>query len=190
MGASMKPQPLRHADSVLLVIDIQERLAAAMAPATLDRVRRNVRILLEAARRLRVPVIATEQYPRGLGPTLAPLVEALPENTPRLEKTCFSCAGAEPFTAAIEAAGRSQFVIAGMEAHVCVLQSALDLRSLHEEVFVVEDACCSRRPDHHANAMHRLRQAGVVVTNTESVVFEWLRDSRHEHFKALSALLR
>jgi nicotinamidase-related amidase len=77
-----------------------------------------------------------------------------------------------------------------MEAHVCVLQSALELRSAGRDVFVVGDACCSRRADNHANAMARLQSAGVVVTNTESTVFEWLRDARHEHFKTLSALLR
>jgi nicotinamidase-related amidase len=90
----------------------------------------------------------------------------------------------------LEATGRRQVVLAGMEAHVCVLQSALDLRTAGREVFVVEDACCSRSPRNRENAMHRLRAAGVVVTNTESVVFEWLRDARHEQFKALSALLR
>jgi nicotinamidase-related amidase len=77
-----------------------------------------------------------------------------------------------------------------MEAHVCVLQSALELRAAGREVFVVEDACCSRRRENHANAIKRMRSAGVVVTNTESVVFEWLRDARHEKFKAISALLR
>jgi nicotinamidase-related amidase len=180
----------RAGDSTLVLIDVQERLAAAMAPAARAGVIRNARILLEAAARLGVPVLATEQYPKGLGPTAAELVEMLPAGTPRVEKTCFSSAGAEPFSAALEAIGRPQAILFGMESHVCVLQSALELRAVRPEVFVVEDACCSRNEQNHANAMRRLRAAGVVVTNTESVVFEWLRDARHEQFKAISALLR
>jgi len=180
----------RSADSVLVIIDLQERLAAAMVPAARTGVIRNTRILLEAATRLGIPILVTEQYPKGLGPTAAPIVEMLPGATPRLEKTCFSCAGTESSSTALETTGRMQVILAGMEAHVCVLQSALELRAVRQGVFVIEDACCSRNQKHHANAMHRLRAAGVVVTNTESVIFEWLRDARHEHFKAISALLR
>lgn len=180
----------RAADSVLVIIDLQERLAAAMNPAVRASVIRNVRILLGAATRLGVPTLVTEQYSKGLGPTAAPVVEMLPEGTPRLEKTCFSCVGAAAFSTALEQSGRTQVILAGMEAHVCVLQSALELQAARHDVFVVEDACCSRNQEHHANAMHRLRAAGVVATNTESVVFEWLRDARHEHFKEVSALLR
>lgn len=180
----------RATDSVLVIVDLQERLAAAMVQAARTSVIRNVRILLDAATRLGIPVLVTEQYPKGLGPTAAEVVEILPGGTPRLEKTCFSCAGTESFSTALEASGRTQVILAGMEAHVCVLQSALELRAVRQGVFVVEDACCSRNQEHHANAMHRLRAAGVMVTNTESVVFEWLRDARHEHFKAISARLR
>ena len=171
-------------NSVLVIIDIQERLAAAMVPDTLQAVIRNTRILLQAAACLDVPILATEQYPKGLGRTVAGVADMLPAGTARVEKTCFSCATAPG------AAGRSQTILAGMEAHVCVLQSALELRAAGREVFVVEDACCSRRQENHANAMQRMRSAGVVVTNTESVGFEWLRDARHEKFKAVSALLR
>lgn len=178
------------ADSVLVIIDVQDRLAAAMNPAVRTDVMRNIRILLEAASRLGIPVLATEQYPKGLGPTAAHVAEMLPGGTPRFEKTCFSCAGMAAFSSALQESGRMQVILAGMEAHVCVLQSALELRAFRQAVFVVEDACCSRNREHHANAMHRLRAAGVVVTNTESVVFEWLRDARHEHFKAISALVR
>ena len=181
---------MRAADSVLVIIDIQERLAAAMLPAARQAVVRNTGILMRAAASLGIPILATEQYPKGLGPTVAELSEALPSGAQRVEKTYFSCAGAEAFLTALEASGRSQLILAGMEAHVCVLQSALELRAAGREVIVVEDACCSRKRANHANAIGRLRAAGVVVTNTESVLFEWLRDSRHEHFKAISALVR
>src|SRR5450755_1269985 len=134
----------RAADSVLVIIDFQERLAAAMSPAVRDGVIQTIRLLLGAATRLGIPTLVTEQYTKGLGPTSAQVAEMLPVNTPRFEKTCFSCAGAAPFAAALERSGRTQAILAGMEAHVCVLQSALDLLTLRQEVFVVEDACCSR----------------------------------------------
>lgn len=176
--------------SVLMVIDMQARLAAAMEPQTFHAVVRNSGILMQSALGLGIPVIATEQYPKGLGRTVEALRTLLPADVTPLEKTRFSCGGEESVLNALERAGRQQVILVGMEAHVCVLQSALELRSSGREVFVVGDACCSRQADNHANAMERLRPAGVVVTNTESTVFEWLRDARHVHFKALSALLR
>ncbi|MGA2114402.1 MAG: hydrolase [Bryobacteraceae bacterium] len=180
----------RAADSVVVIIDIQERLAAAMLSSARQAAIRNTRILIQAAACLGVPVLVTEQYPKGLGPTVAELTGILPGGTQRFEKTCFSCARAGTFSAALDASGRSQVILVGMEAHVCVLQSALELRAGGREVFAVEDACCSRKQENHINAMYRLRGAGVAVTNTESVLFEWLRDARHEHFKAISALVR
>lgn len=114
-----------------------------MAPAARQAAVQNARILIQAAACLGLPILATEQYPKGLGRTVAELTEVLPSGTPRLEKTCFSCAGAEPFSTALGASGRSQVILAGMEAHVCVLESALELRAAGREVFVVEDACCS-----------------------------------------------
>jgi nicotinamidase-related amidase len=178
------------AGSLLAVIDMQERLAAAMDPSILRGVVKNTGILLQSAGRLGIPVVISEQYPKGLGPTAAEVLNMLPPANVRIEKTRFSCACEEGLVQAVQSAGRRQVIVAGMEAHVCVLQSALELRASGHEVFVVADACCSRSAENHANAMHRLRAAGVVVTNTESTVFEWLRDARHEHFKALSALLR
>lgn len=180
----------RAADSVLVIVDIQDRLLAVMPVVAREQMLRNTRILAESAARLGIPVLVTEQYPSGLGPTAAPVAEVLPPAAPHIEKTCFSCAGCEAFSAALTAAARSQIVLAGMEAHVCVLQSALELRAAGRVVWVVEDACCSRNPANHRNAIDRMRTAGVVVASTESVVFEWLRDARHEHFKAISALVR
>ena len=172
---------VRAADSILVVIDIQERLAAVM-PAR-ETVVRNAGILVEAAARLGVPVVVTEQYPKGLGYTVQELADKLPAGAVRLEKTTFSACAALPPTAA-------QVVIVGMEAHVCVLQTSLELVSGGREVFVVADAVCSRTGDNRANALDRMQAAGGAVTNTESVLFEWLRDAGHEHFRALSKLIR
>ncbi len=179
----------RAEESQLLLVDVQERLAAAMPEAARARMLRAAGLLLEAAARLAIPVHATEQYPQGLGPTVAALAAKLPAAR-TLEKTAFSCCAAEGFADAIAATGRRQVVLAGMETHICVLQTALELHALGYHVFVVEDAVCSRIEAHAANGLQRLRAAGVTVTNSESVLFEWLRDSRHEHFKALSALLK
>lgn len=177
-------------NSLLVLIDVQERLAAAMDPAGMQSLTKNAAILLQSAACLGVPILATEQYRKGLGPTIAPLASLLPETVQPLEKTTFSCACDRSFADRLQSLGLRQAILAGMESHVCVLQSALELRQSDYEVFVVADACCSRNPRNHANAMDRLRAAGVVVTNTESVVFEWLRNAGHASFKALSALLR
>jgi nicotinamidase-related amidase len=171
----------RAADSALVVIDMQERLAAAM-PAR-DAVVRATGILLEAAARLHIPVLVTEQYPKGLGPTVAEVAARLPEGVVRVEKTCFSGCAVLPLS-------RPQVVLAGMEAHVCVLQTAMELAAAGREVFVAQDAVCSRAEGNCANALARLSAAGVVITNTESVIFEWLRDAEHAQFRALSKLIR
>lgn len=169
------------ADSTLVLIDIQERLASVM-PAR-ESVVRKVEVLLEAASRLGVPVVVSEQYPKGLGATVPEIAAKVPESSVRIEKTSFSACGA------MRLAG-SQVVLAGMEAHVCVLQTALELAAAGREVFVVADAVCSRTEAHYCNAMDRLRAAGIVVTNSESVIFEWLRDASHEQFRAISKLIR
>lgn len=172
---------VRAADSSLLVIDIQERLISAM-PAR-ESVIRATNILLEAAVRLGIPVTVTEQYPKGLGPTVAEIASRIPAGAARLEKTCFSGAAAV-------VTGRPQVVIAGMETHVCVLQTALELVAAGREVYVAADAVCSRAEANYRNALARMRDAGVIVTNTESVLFEWLRDAAHDRFRAISKLIR
>jgi nicotinamidase-related amidase len=171
----------RASDSTLVVIDLQERLAMAM-PAR-DPVVRATGILLEAAARLKIPVVVTEQYPKGLGSTVAEVAVKVPEGSTRIEKTCFSAAAALVLY-------RPQAVLVGMEAHVCVLQTAVELAAAGREVFVVADAVCSRTEANYSNAMDRMRSAGIVVTNMESVIFEWLRDAAHEDFRALSRLIR
>ncbi len=189
----MPEHPLRLCEakqSSLLIVDIQERLAAAMAPGLRDQVVRNAGVLLTVSRLLQVPAFLTEQYPKGLGSTVAALADAAGGAVPCFEKTCFSCCGAGNLMEALHASGRRQVVMAGMEAHVCVLQSAAGLARQGFEVYVAADAIASRAPENLHNAISRFEKAGVVVTNTESVVFEWLRDSRNPHFRTISAMLR
>lgn len=176
------------ATSQLVLIDIQERLAAAMQPAIREQVLRNSAILSQAANALGIPIVHTEQYPKGLGATESELGTHL--NTPAIEKTCFSCYQANAFTEQLRLNARRQVLLGGMESHVCVLQTAIQLAEHGYQVFVVEDAIASRRKTHHRNALARLRQAGIAVIMTESALFEWLRDARHEQFRALSKLIR
>lgn len=174
----------------LVVVDIQRRLAAAMADDDRARVIRNAAILIQAAGLLNVPLIASEQYPKGLGPTEEDVAWHFPEDLSVVEKTCFACTGEAHFRDSLTANNRRQVVLTGMETHVCVLQTALGLRADGYGVFVVEDGVCSRQESNHRNALERMREAGVVITNTESVLFEWLHDASHEHFKKIIALIK
>jgi len=186
----MNPASLcRQSESQLVLIDIQARLAEAMDAGLCERAIANSAILAQAAGQLGLPITVTRQYPKGLGELVPELGEALAEGQAMIDKTSFSCCGTDPFLQALEG-GRRQLVIAGMETHVCVLQTAHDLLARDYQVFVVEDAVCSRRALNHHNALARLRQAGAIISNTESVLFEWLRDARHEQFKTLSQLIK
>ena len=178
------------ATSRLVIVDAQTRLAAAIPEADRNWAFANTGLLLNAAQILGVPMLATEQYPKGLGPTDAAGAGHFPAQAQVFSKTAFSCCGADGFVDALDVRSRPQIILAGMEAHVCVLQTAFDLHGRGFQVFVAEDAVCARRPDNHRNAMQRMRQGGIVITNAESVVFEWLADARHEQFKAVSALLK
>ncbi|MDH5180672.1 MAG: isochorismatase family protein [Gammaproteobacteria bacterium] len=186
-GTSLLCESIR---SQLIVIDIQQRLATAMPDKALQNVTRNTGLLLQAAGLLEVPVIRTEQYPKGLGDTLPEVAGHLPAATVTLEKTCFSCMGATGFNKAVNPEGRNQIILAGMESHVCVLQTAMQLQAQGNLVFIAADAVCSRHKQNHKNALKRMAQAGIVISNTESILFEWLRDANHVHFKTISALLR
>jgi nicotinamidase-related amidase len=177
------------ANSILAVIDLQEKLAAAMPKGVRDRVIDQVGILLTAAESLSVPVLVTEQYPQGLGPTESALLKKLPEETAIIEKTNFSSAKVEAFAQALAATGRKQVFLAGMETHICVLQTALDLLGQGYQVFVIEDAVSSRAKGNQFNALQRMRLAGAVIINVESLIFEWLGDASHPEFKKLAKLI-
>jgi nicotinamidase-related amidase len=176
--------------SQLLIIDIQERLAATMDADVLARLVRNTNILIEAATTLAIPILRTEQYPKGLGSTLADITAKLPDGQTAYAKTCFSSCGAAGIDPFLKNTARKQIVITGIEAHICVLQTALELHLLGNQVFVVQDGVCSRSKTHYKNALARMQQAGIIITNTESVLFEWLQDASHPQFKTLSKLIR
>jgi nicotinamidase-related amidase len=175
--------------AVLVVIDVQERLCAAMDAALLASLTRHTGILLETARELGVPVILTEQYVKGLGPTL-PELKVKAAGASCFEKMAFSCCGSAEFVAELEKTGRSQVIITGMETHVCVLQTVLELRDAGFEVHLVKDAVMSRDPRNWQTACEAMSMAGAVPTCTESVLFQLLRVAGTEEFRTLSRLVR
>jgi nicotinamidase-related amidase len=177
------------ANSILVVVDVQERLFNAMDAERRDDMVANVKILASAARRLDVPVLVTEQYPKGLGRTL-PELRALLGDAPPFEKTAFSCAGADGFMDKVRTLGADHVILTGIEAHVCVLLTALDLLGRGLRVSVVADAVCSRRPANLEIGLDQARQAGAVVTATETVVFQLLGGADSDAFRELSKLLR
>jgi nicotinamidase-related amidase len=170
--------------TVVLLIDLQERLMPAIHDGEVV-VARAVR-LAEAARLLEVPIRATEQYPAGLGRTVPQLAE-YPQAV--LAKTAFS-ATADPGFHALLPSGVSQIVVAGCEAHVCVLQTVLGLLPHGHHVLLAADAVGSRDPDDRAAAIARARQHGAEIVTSEMVLFEWLRDARHPRFREVHKLLK
>jgi nicotinamidase-related amidase len=181
-----RPVPrLTASDSVLIVIDVQDKLLTAIPTATA--LVRNTAFLLDAAALLGVPAVGTEQYPKGLGPTTAEIAKRLPAALPA--KTAFSCCGAAGFLADLRGLGRSSAVLAGMEAHVCVLHTALDLLDAGFTVYLPVDALASRSTLDAETAVRRLERAGAVPTTAEAVAFEWVADASHPQFKAVSKLV-
>jgi nicotinamidase-related amidase len=145
--------------------------------------------LLLAANALGIPAIASEQYPRGLGRTVPELADLVPPAL-RYEKMEFSCYANAAIRQALTRVNRPQVVLAGIEAHVCVLQTALDLAAAGSAVFVVTDGTASRRPESREMAFRRLAGAGVTLVTLEMVLFEWLRSAADPEFRAISRLIR
>ncbi|NMH96673.1 isochorismatase family protein [Pseudonocardia acidicola] len=172
------------ADSVLLLVDLQQRLMPAIAGG--EAVVANAVRLAEGAGLLGVPVAATEQNPDGLGPTV-PEVAGYPQLV--LAKTAFG-ATAEPGFDSLLPPGRGEIVVAGCEAHVCVLQTVLGLRAAGRRVMLVADAIGSRDPANRAAAIERARGHGAEIVTTEMVLFEWLADSTHPRFREVQKLIR
>lgn len=185
----LTPNLLNAKDSVLVLIDLQDRLFAAMPEGVRGRVTEQVNILLKVANRLAVPVIVTEQYPKGLGKTASAIQQNLLDTADVIEKTSFSCSRVKEFKQALDKTGYKQVILTGMETHICVLQTAIELQNKGYQVFVVEDAVSSRAKANQYNAIQRLRQSGVTITNVESILFEWVGDAKHPDFKTLASLI-
>ena len=183
--------------SILVVIDFQGKLVHMVHRPAL--VLESTRRLMRLADLFSVPVVLTEQYPKGIGPTEASVREVFDALTvPKffMEKTAFGCCGDTDFETLLQQArptlrpGQRQIVIAGIEAHVCVMQTVLELLSSGQEVHLCWDAVSGRGEEHRRHALERMAAAGATITNHESVAFEWARDKNHPQFKALSALMK
>jgi nicotinamidase-related amidase len=179
--------------TALLIVDFQERLAAAMAPGDVALCERSLAVLLAAARRLSLPVVLSEQYPRGLGPTVAALRAGLAEpglTVERFEKVEFSGTDAPAFSDIYQRLGRDQWIVTGMEAHICVYQTARGLLERGARVHVPADAVISRAPSNVHIGLGLVERAGGLVTSTETVVFDLLGRAGSDDFRALSALVK
>jgi nicotinamidase-related amidase len=172
-------------DTGLLVIDVQEKLI----PFIHDKVTivKNIAFMIDAAKLLGVPAQATEQYPKGLGSTIAELAERLAE---RPDKVGFSCCAISSVTDSLHRAARSKVVLAGIETHVCVLHTALDLLAQNFRVYIPVDAVGARYPLDHEYALRRMENAGAILTTTETCLFEWLGGADHPQFKQASKMVQ
>lgn len=180
---------LERDKALLVVIDVQEKLCVAMDEKVLRKLNKNIGILLETAQELSLPVVVTEQYVKGLGCTLPELKEKVGD-AQFFEKMAFSCCGCDDFVKAVKDSGRTQIIVVGMETHVCVLQTVIELLDAGLNVHLVRDAVMSRDKRNWDTAIGAMTLAGAVPTSTESVLFQLLKVAGTEEFKKLSKLVR
>jgi len=189
MSKNSVPSRLLQAENaLLLVVDIQEKLLAAL-PAAESLVQRTG-ILIEVFRELELPILISEQYPQGLGHTVPALLQRLPASASILEKSAFGCGQDVQITDFLTASQRSQILVCGVETHVCVNQTVHQLLAAGYQVHLAEDATCSRHSEDQAIAISKMRQSGVIPSSTEMAMFELLGTSRHPLFKSLQALIK
>jgi nicotinamidase-related amidase len=172
-------------DLVIVLIDLQDRLAAALEFKVREQLIANVLRLLALSREFKVPVFVTEQYPQGLGRTLNSIINQLPHGVTPIEKMHFSCMAEAPFRQALEATGRKTVVLAGIETHVCVLQSAAHLLEHEYRVFIPTDACASRTRSNWKTGIDMMGQAGAVISSTETMIFQILQKAGTPAFQAM-----
>lgn len=178
---------LDKSEVVLLIVDIQERLAAVMAERR--KVVDNTLHLIEVARLLSFPIILTEQYPKGLGPTVGEIRDSLPVYEP-IEKVMFGCCGEPLFMSHLASKAKRKVILCGMETHVCVLQTCVGLLRDGCAVHVVRDAVCSRTEENFNTGIEFMRDAGAVITGTETVLFQLLEKAGTEEFKVISKRIK
>lgn len=177
--------------AVLIVVDIQDKLFPQMI--ALDDLLQRIPVLIQGCQALKLPIVVTEQYPKGLGTTARPIREVLGEHYVPIEKTAFSCLGSDQVKEALnehKAKGRDQLIVCGIEAHVCVLQTLLDAKQAGWHTAAVLDTISSRRPIDRETAVRRLDQNGITLTTTESILFELMGHSKVDAFKTISGLVK
>ena len=187
-GLAMSLPRLRTDETGLLVVDVQERFAPVIHE--MERVVHGCVIAIRAARELELPIYVTEQYPAGLGKTVPEIVDVLGDAYRPTEKFSFSACGADGLSEAIETSRRKSLLVVGIEAHVCVMQTVLDLLDDGYDVFPVADAISSRSPEDRSLALDRMRVSGATLVSTEMLLFELLRTAKDPRFRALQKLIK
>jgi nicotinamidase-related amidase len=181
------PSALNTESAVLLLIDFQERLFPVIYEK--EKLLKNVIKLIKGIQVLEIPIILTEQYPKGLGPTIPEIKGLIPDVKP-IEKVCFSCCDEASFGEALGALKRKQVLIAGIEAHICVYQTAMALARGGYEVQVVGDGVSSRDPENKLAALFKMGAAGISPTTTEMALFELLKVAKGDKFKQISGIVK
>ena len=184
----MHPRILNKNKTALIVIDLQEAFRNVMDD--FEKIARRTAVAVRGFEILGVPVLVTEQYPKGLGRTAAEVLEAMPADSQIFEKTAFSSCGASAFLEKLTALNISQAVLCGLETHVCVNQTAHDLLDHRLQVHLLTDAVCSRAKVNKKAGLRKMFASGVVPSTTEMALFELMRDAKHEQFKEIQALIK
>lgn len=180
-------KPLNPEQALLLIIDVQTKLVSVMSGV--KQLIGRLIPLIKGIQLLNIPMIYTEQYPKGLGPTIPEILDLLP-NGERFEKQSFSCCLSSDFNKALQRHQRHQILVAGIEAHVCVFQTCQDLLRAGYDVYLIADAIASRRESDQQLAIRVLETSGIHLRSTEMALFELLRTSRHEKFKEISTIIK
>ena len=175
--------------AVLVVVDVQDILMKKMDQPVAENVVRNIRTLLAFSKKMAIPVLITEQYPKGLGRTVSEIRMEMESILP-VEKVSFSCCGAETFNKQLNQTGRKQVILTGIETHVCVLQTADDLTRKGHEVHAVADAICSRRKLDWKIGLRWMEKKGAMISTTEIIAFQLMKEAGTEEFRGLSKLLK
>lgn len=183
----MQQNTLDAQTSLLAIIDVQEKLVAALDK---DIVVKRAAILAQAANILKIPVLVTEQYPKGLGNTVEQVKQHFTTDVQVIEKTAFSALKAEGFSEKLKSSGKKQIIICGIETHVCVHQTVADLLNEGYEVYVAKDACASRNKYEFKQGIERMRENGAKITCLEIILFELLKDAKNPCFKEIQALIK
>lgn len=187
----LKSSTLTSQDSLLLIIDIQERLTQVMNKGYLSRITDRIHLLVSLAHEIHIPIVITEQYPKGLGPTIEPIKKILHgKKYEQHEKLTFGCCDDANFNQKLKNYSKKKIIMVGMETHVCVYLTALGLIKQGYEIFVASDAVISRETFNYKNGLSLIRQIGGLVTNTETLLFQLMVQSGTPTFKKISALLK
>ena len=183
----MTRPPLRIGSCSLVVVDVQGKLARLMHEK--ETLFKNVCILIKAAKALDIPITWCQQVPESLGPTIDEVAELLGDLQP-VNKSAFSCCGDENFNSAVNAFGRGQIILCGIETHVCIYQTATDLTRKGYQVCTIADAVSSRTFENKHIALSRMAAEGVTIASTEMVLFELLQTAEHEKFREIARLIK